>query len=66
MDAISSLPPHSISLGGLRTPAPGVRRAAIMGRHPKTFTYSDIRAALNFYVFHLELIVNVLSTSGIF
>src|SRR5882724_265335 len=31
MDAISSPPPRSISLGGLRTPAPGVRRAAIMG-----------------------------------
>src|SRR5260221_14643496 len=31
MDAISSLPPHSISLGGLRTPAPGVRAATIKG-----------------------------------
>src|SRR6266849_2523141 len=30
-DAICRRPPHSISIGGLRTPAPGVRRAAIMG-----------------------------------
>ena len=31
MDAIPSPPPHSISLGGLRTPALGVRRATFMG-----------------------------------
>src|SRR5258708_25653571 len=31
MDAISSSPPHSISLGGLLTPAPGVRRITFMG-----------------------------------
>jgi hypothetical protein len=31
MDAIPSPPPHSISLGGLRTPAPGARRATVMG-----------------------------------
>src|SRR6476659_10195009 len=44
MDAISSPPPHSISLGGLRTPAPRVRGTTVMGpasenlhmkRHPR-------------------------------
>jgi hypothetical protein len=29
----------------LRTPAPGVRRAAIMGRHPQTFTLAECRIA---------------------
>jgi len=42
MDAISSPPPHSISLGGLRTPALGVRGAVIMGQHPKTFTEAEV------------------------
>jgi hypothetical protein len=35
----------------LRTPAPGVRRAAIMGRHPQTFTKGEILAALRANVF---------------
>ncbi len=30
------------SIGGLRTPAPGVRGATITGRHPKTFTGADL------------------------
>jgi len=38
MDAISSPPPHSISLGGLRTPAPVCAAPPSWGRHPKTFT----------------------------
>src|ERR1700730_17124490 len=38
MDAISSPPPHSISLGGLRTPAPECVAPSSWGRHPKTFT----------------------------
>jgi hypothetical protein len=52
MDAISSPPPHSISLGGLRTPAPSPWRRR-HGRHPKTFTrmeiasYSIISSAAN-------------------
>src|SRR5712691_857069 len=31
------------SLGGFRTPAPGVCRTTVMGRHPKTFTRAVIR-----------------------
>jgi hypothetical protein len=34
--------PAISSPGGLRTPAHGMRAAVIMGRHPKTFTTSDI------------------------
>ena len=30
------------SIEGFRTPALGVRGAVIMGRHPKTFTLTDI------------------------
>src|ERR1700726_5166992 len=35
MDAISSPPPHSISLGGLRTPAPVSAAPPSWGRHPQ-------------------------------
>jgi hypothetical protein len=42
MDAISSLPPHSISLGGLRTPAPVCAAPPSWGRHPQTFTISEV------------------------
>src|SRR6202022_3889369 len=42
MDAISSPPPHSISLGGLRTPAPECVAPSSWGRHPKTFTTADM------------------------
>jgi hypothetical protein len=31
--------------GGFRTPAAGVRGAAVIGRHPKSFTPADIRRA---------------------
>src|SRR5258707_6711433 len=42
MDAISSPPPHSISLGGLRTPAPLCAAPPSWGRHPKTFTIGEL------------------------
>src|SRR5258707_7435113 len=42
MDAISSPPPHSISLGGLRTPAPVCAAPLSSGRHPKTFTKPEV------------------------
>src|SRR6266550_5676635 len=45
MDAISSPPPHSISLGGLRTPAPECAAPPSWGRHPQTFTLAEIWAA---------------------
>ena len=45
MDAISSPPPHSISLGGLRTPTPCAWPHRHGGRHPKTFTTPDIVGA---------------------
>src|SRR5258708_463097 len=34
--------PHSISLGGLRTPAPVSAAPPSWGRHPQTFTRADI------------------------
>jgi len=43
MDAISSPPPHSISLGGLRTSAPVRAAPPSWGRHPKTFTEAAVR-----------------------
>ena len=44
MDAISSPPPHSISLGGLRTPAPVYPAPPSWGRHPQAFeTWSAVR-----------------------
>jgi len=44
-----SLPAVS-SLGGLRTPAPLCAAPPSWGRHPKTFTTADIRAALHLNV----------------
>ena len=38
-------PPHSISLGGFRTPAARVCRTAVRGRHPKPFTKADVSDA---------------------
>ena len=35
-------PPHSISIGGLRTPAPVRAAPPSWGRHPQTFTAADI------------------------
>jgi hypothetical protein len=39
-------PPHSISIEGLRTPAPVRAAPPSWGRHPQTFTTTDNRAAL--------------------
>jgi hypothetical protein len=57
-------PPHSISIGGLRTPAPACAAPPSWGRHPQTFTKADlgvrsceVRFALNnghrVRIFHL-------------
>src|SRR6202022_2656693 len=43
MDAISSPPPHSISFGGLRTPAPVRAAPPSWDRHPQTFTLPEVR-----------------------
>jgi hypothetical protein len=38
-------PPHSISVGGLRTPAPVCAAPPSWGRHPQTFTSADVIAS---------------------
>jgi hypothetical protein len=45
-------PPSAVSsFGGLRTPAPCVRRHHHGGRHPQTFTEADIWASLQHVCF---------------
>jgi len=46
-------PPHSISIGGLRTPAPVRAAPPSWGRHPQTFTKADLGARFPNVRFHL-------------
>jgi len=47
-------PPHSISIGGLRTPAPVCAAPPSWGRHPQTFTQAVAQQLIRFYAFSYQ------------